>query len=68
MLKNDARIWSTSPSGNPFFMSNVVDYGLGLIYGAMFGFMVQHPKAVVVPIDTCFGDIRDDVERTLRYW
>jgi len=37
---------------------------LGLVYGAFFGFRVLHDPDRY----TRFGQIKDDVERTLRYW
>ena len=37
---------------------------LGLIYGASFGFKVLHRPELY----TRFGQVKDDVERTLRYW
>ena len=38
--------------------------GLGLVFGAWFGFRVRHSPRFY----TRQGQIKDDVERTLRYW
>ena len=37
---------------------------LGLVYGAWFGLRVTHNPSLY----TRGGQIKDDVERTLRYW
>jgi len=75
-----ANTWGLSASFNNYFMHNFgqvlqrrakktgvySDYTkrLGLIYGAFFGIRVRHEAARY----TRYGQVKDDVERTLRYW
>merc|ERR1711933_187649 len=80
MGNRGANLWSVSTTQNEYFMHGFAErirrdaqnYGvfqdftarLGLIYGAFFGFKVlKDPRRY-----TRYGQIKDDVERTLRYW
>lgn len=80
MKDTGANVWSVNPSKNSHFMhgrgndirQNAKQNGycqdtssiLGLVYGAFFGFRVMHDPERY----TRFGQIKDDVERSLRYW
>lgn len=80
MKKHGVHIWGVNPSRNHFYLRNYGvearrravstgifrDYSmrLGLVYGAWFGIRVQHNPRLY----TRGGQIKDDVERTLRYW
>jgi len=80
MQKHGVHVWGVNPSKNHFFLKGrgdsirkmaesngvVQDYssGLGLVFGAWFGFRVTHSPQFY----TRQGQIKDDVERTLRYW
>lgn len=75
-----ANLWSVNTSKNHYFMHGHgadlrrqakqtgifrdTTTRLGLIYGAFFGFRVLHDPSLY----TRFGQIKDDVERSLRYW
>jgi len=80
MKDTGANLWSICPSKNGYFLHSRgaelrkqakqfgfcqdVSSSLGLIYGAFFGFYaLQDPGRY-----TRFGQIKDDVERSLRYW
>lgn len=80
MKDTGANVWSVNPSKNSHFMHgrgndyrrHAKQYGycqdtsstLGLVYGAFFGFRALHDPERY----TRFGQIKDDVERSLRYW
>ncbi|CAE7706271.1 unnamed protein product [Symbiodinium sp. CCMP2456] len=80
MRKRGLHLWGVNPSRNHFFLRSsgddlrkraaktgvFQDYSqrLGLVYGAWFGFRVTHERRFY----TRTGQIKDDVERTLRYW
>lgn len=80
MANHGANVWSVNGSQNHYFMhgfgetmrTNALKTGvledvsskLGLIYGALFGFRALHEARRY----TRFGQVKDDVERTLRYW
>ena len=80
MQKHGVHVWGVNPSKNHFFLKGrgdsirkmaesngvVQDFssGLGLVFGAWFGFRVRHSPRFY----TRQGQIKDDVERTLRYW
>jgi len=80
MQKHGVHVWGVNPSKNHFFLKQrgdsmrkmaestgfFQDYscGLGLVFGAWFGFRVTHNPQFY----TRQGQIKDDVERTLRYW
>eukprot|EP00930_Biecheleria_cincta_P055406 TRINITY_DN4172_c0_g1_i2.p1 TRINITY_DN4172_c0_g1~~TRINITY_DN4172_c0_g1_i2.p1 ORF type:complete len:664 (+),score=94.18 TRINITY_DN4172_c0_g1_i2:48-2039(+) len=76
-----ANIWTVSPTFNHFVLfaygeqirRNRAKHGpsfpeyttkLGLVYGACFGFRVLHDASRY----TRYGQVKDDVERSLRYW
>jgi hypothetical protein len=80
MESQGINLWGISPTQNHFFLHG---YGggvryrakktgifreyntkLGLVYGAFFGFRVLHDAQRY----TRYGQIKDDVERSLRYW
>mmetsp|Transcript_47410 Transcript_47410/g.88287 ORF Transcript_47410/g.88287 Transcript_47410/m.88287 type:complete len:690 (-) Transcript_47410:69-2138(-) len=80
MTRQSVSLWGVSPTQNHFFLAGAGDsvrlqakkYGifkeysskLGLVYGACFGFRALHDRLLY----TRFGQVKDDVERTLRYW
>jgi len=80
MNDTGSNLWSICPSKNGYFLHSrgddirknakthgyCVDTGtkLGLMYGALFGFRALHDPERY----TRFGQIKDDVERSLRYW
>merc|ERR1719491_639454 len=80
MNEHDAKLWGVCPSQNHYFLHGFGDgvrnkakkkgifndfsTDLGLVYGAFFGFKVLHRADHY----TRFGQIKDDVERCLRYW
>ncbi|CAE6910604.1 unnamed protein product [Symbiodinium sp. CCMP2592] len=80
MQKRGLHLWGVNPSRNHYFLRKqgddlrlraaktgvFQDYSqrLGLVYGAWFGFRVTHDPRLY----TRTGQIKDDVERTLRYW
>lgn len=80
MDNHSANLWSLSSTANAYFLhksgnklrDDALKYGvfndytekLGLIYGAFFGFKVLHDARRY----TRFGQVKDDVERTLHYW
>mmetsp|Transcript_47513 Transcript_47513/g.137237 ORF Transcript_47513/g.137237 Transcript_47513/m.137237 type:complete len:721 (+) Transcript_47513:51-2213(+) len=80
MRTHGANLWGVNPSQNPYFMHkegevlrrNAQQTGvfaeasikLGLVYGAFFGIRALHDSRRY----TRFGQVKDDVERTLRYW
>lgn len=80
MRKHRVRLWGVNPSRNHWFLKARGDCireraategifqdfstRLGLVYGAWFGFRVTHNPGFY----TRSGRIKDDVERTLRYW
>ena len=73
-------LWGVNPSRNHYFLAGVGDTlrqkaqtkgifqdfstKLGLVYGAFFGFRVLHDARRY----TRSGQVKDDVERTLRHW
>jgi len=75
-----ANLWGINPTQNHYYLHGfgtklrenarkkrvLEDYSpkLGLVYGACFGFRVCHAAERY----TRFGQVKDDVERTLRYW
>jgi len=76
-----ANVWTISPTFNHFILfqngeqirRNRAKHGpsfpeyttkLGLVYGACFGFRVLHDASRY----TRYGQVKDDVERSLRYW
>eukprot|EP00928_Gymnodinium_smaydae_P010378 TRINITY_DN13902_c0_g3_i1.p1 TRINITY_DN13902_c0_g3~~TRINITY_DN13902_c0_g3_i1.p1 ORF type:complete len:732 (-),score=153.69 TRINITY_DN13902_c0_g3_i1:400-2595(-) len=75
-----AKLWGVNQSQNHYFLgkkgsdlrARALKLGeftehsekLGLIYGAFFGFRVMHQESRY----TRFGQVKDDVERSLRYW
>uniref|UniRef100_A0A7S4V4L4 Uncharacterized protein n=1 Tax=Alexandrium monilatum TaxID=311494 RepID=A0A7S4V4L4_9DINO len=80
MRQRGANLWSVNCTQNHYFLRA---YGqavraravkrhvfqdfqtsLGLVYGAFFGFRVLHEAERY----SRFGQVKDDVERTLRYW
>ncbi|CAK9103231.1 unnamed protein product [Durusdinium trenchii] len=66
MNQTNAHLWGISPTNNTMFLQNAHELksSLGLIFGAFFGFIVLHePK-----LYTQHGQVKDDLERTLRYW
>jgi hypothetical protein len=80
MQVQGANIWSVSPTKNHYFLHGFgkqmrikarkegvlqeFNTKLGLVYGAFFGFRALHdPRRY-----SRFGQVKDDVERTLRYW
>jgi hypothetical protein len=80
MQLHGANIWSVSPSKNHYYLHGFgeqmrakarkegifqdIILKLGLVYGAFFGLRVLHDHRRY----TRFGQVKDDVERTLRYW
>ncbi|OLQ15563.1 hypothetical protein AK812_SmicGene189 [Symbiodinium microadriaticum] len=80
MRKRGLHLWGVNPSRNHYFLRNKGDdlrmkaaktgvfqhysQRLGLVYGAWFGFRVTHERRFY----TRTGQIKDAVERTLRYW
>jgi len=80
MQIHDANIWGVSPTQNHFHLRGAgdsvrfnatkrgifknVNTSLGLVYGAFFGFRVRKHEGRY----TRFGQVKDDVERSLRYW
>jgi len=80
MQKQGVHLWGVNTSRNHFFLKGAgqdmrrralekgifQDYStrLGLVYGAWFGLRVTHNPSLY----TRGGQIKDDVERTLRYW
>merc|ERR1711865_823282 len=80
MQIHDANIWGVSPTQNHFHLRGAgdsvrfnatkrgifknVNTNLGLVYGAFFGFRVRKHEGRY----TRFGQVKDDVERSLRYW
>jgi len=72
MARYDAHLWSICPHANGNWRKSHnsvpnqdnVDTKLGLVYGAFFGFVCLHEQDLY----THFGAVKDDVERTLRYW
>jgi hypothetical protein len=83
MDRQSVNIWSINPSYNHYVLYNFAETvrvrmekfrltseecdftpRLGLIYGAFFGFRVLHDPERY----TRYGQVKDDVERTLRYW
>mmetsp|Transcript_21900 Transcript_21900/g.49976 ORF Transcript_21900/g.49976 Transcript_21900/m.49976 type:complete len:518 (+) Transcript_21900:48-1601(+) len=75
MEEEGASLWGTNPSHNTSWLCEKPWHGtsaaeaevktrLGLIYGAFFGFICRHEPELY----TQYGQIKDDVERTLRYW
>ncbi|CAE7363534.1 dbp9 [Symbiodinium natans] len=61
-----ANLWGISPTSNKTFLKEApeISTNLGLVYGAFFGFRVLHDPELY----TRFGQVKDDLERTLRYW
>eukprot|EP00959_Pyramimonas_sp_CCMP1952_P196528 4109002-Pyramimonas_sp.AAC.1 len=64
MNAHEANIWSANQSGNPLHRSEKLSSGLGLIYGALFGFRALHDSTRVCR----HGSVKGDIERTLRHW
>ena len=80
MQRHHVHLWGVSPTKNHFFLKTrgdeirrraketgiFKDYStrLGLVFGAWFGVRVTHNPSFY----TRCGQIKDDVERTLRYW
>eukprot|EP00746_Dinoflagellata_sp_MGD_P013597 gnl/MRDRNA2_/MRDRNA2_129444_c0_seq1.p1 gnl/MRDRNA2_/MRDRNA2_129444_c0~~gnl/MRDRNA2_/MRDRNA2_129444_c0_seq1.p1 ORF type:complete len:800 (-),score=198.46 gnl/MRDRNA2_/MRDRNA2_129444_c0_seq1:23-2422(-) len=80
MVAHKVNLWGVCPSQNHYFLrcngdairekakkkGIYMDYSksLGLVYGAFFGFKALHDHRRF----TRFGQVKDDVERTLRYW
>eukprot|EP00928_Gymnodinium_smaydae_P008986 TRINITY_DN13317_c0_g1_i1.p1 TRINITY_DN13317_c0_g1~~TRINITY_DN13317_c0_g1_i1.p1 ORF type:complete len:807 (-),score=128.16 TRINITY_DN13317_c0_g1_i1:278-2431(-) len=66
MVKKGAHLWGISPTHNARFMKCASECRtcLGLVYGAFFGFLCLHEPSLY----TQFGQVKDDLERTLRYW
>jgi len=80
MENQGANIWAMYPSKNHYWLHGFgtqirqrarttgiyKDHSekLGLVYGAFFGFRVLHDQRRY----TRYGQVKDDVERTLRYW
>mmetsp|Transcript_112593 Transcript_112593/g.313023 ORF Transcript_112593/g.313023 Transcript_112593/m.313023 type:complete len:286 (+) Transcript_112593:2-859(+) len=69
MNRRGAYLWGLSTTSNAKFMQSsgargeVQDH-LGLVYGAFFGFICRHEPMLY----TRLGQVKDDLERTLRYW
>jgi len=80
MTDYGANVWSVSNTQNHYFLHEFgetmrttarktgvlqeITTKLSLIYGAFFGFKALHDRRRY----TRFGQVKDDVERTLRYW
>eukprot|EP00927_Polykrikos_kofoidii_P040396 TRINITY_DN34540_c0_g2_i1.p1 TRINITY_DN34540_c0_g2~~TRINITY_DN34540_c0_g2_i1.p1 ORF type:complete len:1202 (+),score=176.10 TRINITY_DN34540_c0_g2_i1:1-3606(+) len=67
MAAHGAHLWGISQTHNPIYMSTYtspLSSSLALIFGACFGFICLHEKELY----TAYGQVKDDVERTLRYW
>lgn len=69
MARYDAHLWSISATHNLLYMTKLdhtfkVSKQLALAYGALFGFICCHEEELY----THYGQIKDDVERSLRYW
>eukprot|EP00439_Symbiodinium_sp_Y106_P044018 s5066_g5.t1 len=66
MQRFQAHLWGISPTSNKQFLKEApeISTALGLVYGALFGFRVLHDPALY----TRFGQVKDDLERSLRYW
>jgi len=83
MQQTGAKLWSVNPSCNHYILHQRLrdihakmkkkdlrfeqcDYStrLGLVYGAFFGMEVLHDPSRY----TRYGQVKDDLERTLRYW
>mmetsp|Transcript_92954 Transcript_92954/g.165300 ORF Transcript_92954/g.165300 Transcript_92954/m.165300 type:complete len:704 (+) Transcript_92954:27-2138(+) len=80
MKAEKSNLWSVNPSKNHFWLRGngeqtrkrtqktgyFEEYSvkLGLAYGAFFGFRVLHEASLY----TRYGQVKDDVERSLRYW
>ena len=66
LVATNSKIWGINPSTNPFFCSEPekIDLGLGLIFGGMFGIIATGDSDRY----SKYGQIRDDVERSMRYW
>jgi len=80
MRRHGANLWSVNPSKNHYFVHGFGDAvrarakktrifkdfscKLGLVYGAFFGFRALHEQRRY----TRYGQVKDDVERSLRYW
>lgn len=78
--KVGAKLWGICPTHNPLYTHNFGEISrrrigraaanfaystnLGLVYGAFFGFRAAHDPSRY----TRYGQVRDDVERSLRYW
>eukprot|EP00927_Polykrikos_kofoidii_P036797 TRINITY_DN31041_c0_g1_i1.p1 TRINITY_DN31041_c0_g1~~TRINITY_DN31041_c0_g1_i1.p1 ORF type:complete len:638 (+),score=89.93 TRINITY_DN31041_c0_g1_i1:32-1915(+) len=80
MQNNGANIWGVNTSKNHFWLHTYgnevrakakkigifsdISTRIGLVYGAFFGIRaLQEPRRY-----TRYGQVKDDVERTLRYW
>ena len=66
MIKHNANLWGISQTNNKFYVEKApyMRTGLELVYGACFGVRVLHESS----LDTRYGQVKDDLERTLRYW
>ncbi|CAE7239845.1 dbp9 [Symbiodinium necroappetens] len=66
MQRFQAHLWGISPTSNKKFLKEApeISTALGLVYGALFGFRVLHDPDLY----TRFGQVKDDLERSLRYW
>ncbi|CAJ1396817.1 unnamed protein product [Effrenium voratum] len=80
MTQQGVHLWGINPTRNHYFLKGRGDdmrqralsqgifqdfsNRLGLVYGAWFGIRVTHKPQLY----TRQGQIKDDVERTLRYW
>ncbi|CAE7702664.1 dbp9 [Symbiodinium sp. CCMP2592] len=66
MQRFRAHLWGISPTSNKQFLKEApeISTALGLVYGALFGFRVLHDPDLY----TRFGQVKDDLERSLRYW
>jgi len=77
MEQHNANVWSINCTHNAQHLaeigerfrcnrdeSAIMSTKLGLVFGAFFGFRALHDPARY----TRYGQVKDDVERTLRYW
>ena len=66
MTQHGTHCWSINPCSNFWgHMGEMPEFKLNLqlIYGACFGFIATHKEE----LDTKFGQVKDDVERSLRF-